>query len=66
MTPPPHRAGIGSILIDLILVAVILTCMGFLLYCAFSVLAGGVRAATGWRRKRRAWLRGPGGNEDGS
>ena len=57
MTPPPQRVGIGSVLIDLILVALILTCAGALLYCAYQVLASAGRAAARWGRR----LRGPGG-----
>jgi hypothetical protein len=53
MTPPSDRPGIISTGIDVILVAVILACAGVLLFSAFQVVAGGVRAVTRWRRRRR-------------
>jgi hypothetical protein len=52
-----------STAIDIGLVAVILACIGVLLFTAFQVAAGSVRAVTRWRRKRRAWLRHDGRNQ---
>jgi hypothetical protein len=53
MTPPSDRPGVISTAIDIGLVAVILTCAGVLLFSAFQVVSGGVRAVTRWRRRRR-------------
>jgi hypothetical protein len=63
MTPPSDRPGMVSTAIDIGLVAVILACAGVLLFSAFQVVSGGVRAVTRWRRRRRAWLRGNGDGE---
>lgn len=48
-----HHDGPGliSTVIDIILVIVILACGGTLLYSAYTVVAGGVRKVTRWRRR---------------
>lgn len=60
MTPHPERPGLGSTLIDIVLVGVIFGVFIGLALIALAVLARGVRAVSGWRRPRR-WPRDGGG-----
>ena len=59
MSPHPDHPGPVSTGIDIAIVVVVLGCGGVLGWSAYQGIARGVRAAHRWRRRRRAWLRGP-------